>query len=372
MNLRKKPVYTYEDQPVKKKPMPKLEWAKEHSVDSPQRQPDHSDSTPTNPPQIPLEDIPFKSRKEWQEEKKQTKKDKKKKSPKIKKEKPPKRPGQSRITKRGVLGGVSIFLALLVAFVLSPLVTKMANEETAIVVRTRQAIPKGTLLEESQFQQVTIPARGLSKNTVTEIDSITGKYAAVDIPAEDTMLMSKVSDNIPFPDSYLYELPEGKQAMSIRLKTFESGLSGKLIPGDIVSVYASLDSEEAKETYLATAPPELRYVSILSVTTETGADYDKQAEKNEEELPLTVELLVTDRQAQALAGLNQESTIHLALVCRGNPEYMEQLLEAQKQILTELEEAEQQQAEGSEPTKEEVPAEEQTEHEEPQEVATVE
>ncbi len=321
---------------------------------APTREETASDSTPTDPPSIPLGNFPIKTRKEVREEQKQQKKAKKAKPPKVKKEKPPKAPRQSRITKRGMLGMASIFCALLVAFVLSPLVTRMANEETAVVVRTKQAISKGSLLEASSFQTVTVPARGLSKNAVTDISSITGKYAAVDIPAEDTMLVSKVSDSIPFPDSYLYELPAGKQAMSVRIKTFESGLSGKLLKDDIVSVYASLDNEEAKETYLAAAPLELRYVPILSVTTETGSDYDKQAAGDkEEELPLTVELLVTERQAQALAGLNQNSNIHLALVCRGNPEYMKYLLEAQEQVLAELEKAEQAQAEEEEAAEEE-------------------
>jgi pilus assembly protein CpaB len=367
MNLRKKPVYLYEDEPVKRKPKPKLSWAREAAT-KPLPEEGSPDSTPADPPSIPLEDFPFKTRKEIAEEQKQQKKAKKAKPPKVKKEKPPKAPRQSRITKRGVLGMASIFCALLVAFVLSPLVTKMANEEMTLAVYTKYPISKGALLQASDFQTVTVPVRGLSQNAVTDIESITGKYAAVDIPAEDIMLTSKVSDRIPFPDSYLYELPQGKQAMSVRIKTFESGLSGKLIPGDIVSVYASLDNEEAKETYLAAAPLELRYVPILSVTTETGSDYNKQAAADkEEELPLTVELLVTERQAQALAGLNQNSNIHLALVCRGNPEYMEHLLEAQKQILAELEEAERAQAE------EEVAEEESnTEAEEVQEVEAVE
>lgn len=368
MNLRKKPVYLYEDEPVKKKPKPKLSWTQE-AAPKPLTEEILPDSTPTDPPSIPLEDFPFKTRKEIREEQKQQKKAKKAKPPKVKKEKPPKAPRQTRITKRGMLGMASIFCALLVAFVLSPMVTKMVNEETAVVVRTKQAIPKGSMLEASSFQTVTVPARGLSKHAVTDINSITGKYAAVDIPAEDTMLVSKVSDSIPFPDSYLYELPEGKQAMSVRIKTFESGLSGKLIAGDIVSAYATLDNEEAKETYLAAAPLELRYVPILSVTTETGSDYDKQAAGvKEEELPLTVELLVNERQAQALAGLNQNSNIHLALVCRGNPEYMQDLLNAQKQILAQLEEAEQAQAEEEEAAEEKSD----TEAEEAQEVEAVE
>ncbi len=41
MNLRKKPVYLYEDEPVKKKPKPKLSWTQEAAP-----KPSREDATP--------------------------------------------------------------------------------------------------------------------------------------------------------------------------------------------------------------------------------------------------------------------------------------------------------------------------------------
>ncbi|WRS29008.1 Flp pilus assembly protein CpaB (plasmid) [Oscillospiraceae bacterium MB08-C2-2] len=280
--------------------------------------------------------------------------DKKKKKPKKqKKEKPPKaEKRQFPLSKRGIIGAVCIFFALLVAFVLSPYVTRITNETMGSVIRATVDISKGSLLEDSSFTVESIPEKAIPKNALGSLDQLRGQYAAVEITAGDTMLDTKVSPDIPFADAYLYTLPQGKQAMSVRIRNMENGLSGKLVQSDVVSVYASVETAD-KENYLAVAPPELRYVSVLSVTTETGANYDKNdsAEGQAEELPVTVELLVSDRQAQALAGLNQGGSIHLSLVTRGDPEYATTLLQLQEETLVALIQKEEKEA-GQEPSTE--------------------
>ncbi len=74
-------------------------------------------------------------------------------------------------------------------------------------------------------------------------------------------------------------------------------------------------------------PPELQYVEVISVTASSGYDANTgEAVGDEKELPSTVTLLVTTEQAKVLAGLEQESELHLALVYRGAPENADEFI----------------------------------------------
>ena len=84
-------------------------------------------------------------------------------------------------------------------------------------------------------------------------------------------------------------------------------------------------------------PPELQYVEVISVTASSGYDANTgEAVGEEKELPSTVTLLVTTEQAKVLAGLEQESELHLALVYRGTAENASAFIEAQDALIEEL------------------------------------
>ena len=102
---------------------------------------------------------------------------------------------------------------------------------------------------------------------------------------------------------------------------------------DIVSVLVA-DYKGMGETVI---PPELQYVEVISVTASSGYDANTgEAVEDEKELPSTVTLLVTTEQAKVLAGLEQESELHLALVYRGAPENAEEFIAAQDALIEEL------------------------------------
>lgn len=96
--------------------------------------------------------------------------------------------------------------------------------------------------------------------------------------------------------------------MSVTIKSFATGLSGKLKSGDIVSVLVA----DYQETGKTVTPPELQYVEIISVTASTGYDANtgEATTEDEKELPSTVTVLVRHEQAQVLAGLEQDAKIH--------------------------------------------------------------
>ena len=145
----------------------------------------------------------------------------------------------------------------------------------------------------------------------------------------------KLSDAPAAENAYLYSLDGSQQAISVSIKSFAEGLSGKLQSGDIVSVIAP-DYKQQGQTVV---PAELQYVEIISVTASSGYDANTGAPADEEEdkeLPDTVTLLVSPEQAKVLAELEAEGTIHLALVYRGDRKNAEKFLAAQDEIILEL------------------------------------
>ena len=84
----------------------------------------------------------------------------------------------------------------------------------------------------------------------------------------DYILASKLSNKPAAENAYLYSLDGSKYAISVTIKSFATGLSGKLESGDIVSVLVA-DYQGMGETVI---PPELQYVEVISVTASSGYD----------------------------------------------------------------------------------------------------
>lgn len=121
--------------------------------------------------------------------------------------------------------------------------------------------------------------------------------------------------------------------MSVTIKSFATGLSGKLQSGDIVSVIVA-DYQGKGETVI---PPELQYVEVISVTASTGYDANTgDASTEDKELPSTVTVLVLPEQAKALAELEQDAKIHLALIYRGTQDAAQKFISAQDALIEEL------------------------------------
>ncbi len=157
-----------------------------------------------------------------------------------------------------------------------------------------------------------------------------GEPAAEEPAAEDPAAEEPAAEN-----AYLYHLTGEKQAISVTVKAFANGLSGKLKSGDIVSVIAP-DYRKQGKTVI---PAELQYVEVIAVTANSGYDANTGEELEDgadRELPGTVTLLVTPEQSMVLAELEADGKLHLSLVYRGDEKSAGQFLEAQNQMLTEL------------------------------------
>ena len=232
---------------------------------------------------------------------------------------------------RTVIGVLCILLALIICFGVTPLFSRSASEKTEIV-RVTKDIKEGDEITAEMVQTVEVGAYNLPQNLMTDKKEVVGKYATADLVAGDYILSSKLSAVPAAENAYLYNLDGTKQAISVTIKSFATGLSGKLESGDIVTVIVA-DYQGKGETAI---PPELQYVEVISVTASSGYDANTGEAVDEKELPSTVTLLVTTEQAKVLAELEQDSELHLALVYRGTPENAAKFIAAQDALIKEL------------------------------------
>ena len=155
--------------------------------------------------------------------------------------------------------------------------------------------------------------------------TVVGKYAATDLYAGDYLLPTKLSENNKSADDVLLSLNGEKMAISVNIEDFATGLSDKLENGDIVSLIVYDDEEE--KSFI---PEKLKYVRVITTTTSDGIDKD---ENTEGENAATVTLLVRPEQAELLAQYNNNTTIHFALVYRGDDAKADEYIRMQDEYL---------------------------------------
>lgn len=263
---------------------------------------------------------------------------------------------------RTVIGVVCIVLSLVICFAVTPLFNQSISEKTEIV-RVVKPVKVGEEITADKVKTVEVGSYNLPDDVVKNTDTAIGRFASADLVPGDYIIASKIADEPAAENAYLYNLNGEKQAISVSVKAFANGLSGKLQSGDIVSVIAP----DYKKQGATVIPAELQYVEVIAVTANSGYDANtgEQAEEDsEKELPGTVTLLVTPEQAKVLAELEADGKLHIALVYRGDKTNAAAFITAQESVLLELyppaeEEPEQnsseQAANGAESTESEVP-----------------
>lgn len=235
---------------------------------------------------------------------------------------------------RTVLGVLCIVLSLIICFAVTPLFNKAMSEKTEIV-RVVKPISVGEEITSDMVKTIEVGSYNLPDDVVKHSDTVVGAFTSADLTPGDYILTSKIAEEPAAENAYLYHLTGEKQAISVTVKAFANGLSGKLKSGDIVSVIAP-DYRKQGKTVI---PAELQYVEVIAVTANSGYDANTGEELEDgadRELPGTVTLLVTPEQSMVLAELEADGKLHLSLVYRGDEKSAGQFLEAQNQILTEL------------------------------------
>lgn len=235
---------------------------------------------------------------------------------------------------RIVVGLMCIVTALIICFGLTPMFNDALKSKVEIV-RVSTEIKKGGEITPKMLTTVEVGGYNLPSNVVYKTEDVVGKYANADLYKGDYVLASKLSETPQLKNEYLTGLNGTNRAISVTIKSFAAGLSGKLERGDIVSLIAS-DVGEARQTLI---PAELQYMEIIATTASSGADNNVQEEPEDgedTELASTITVLATPEQARLLAELEQTGKLHAAMVYRGDSEKAQKFLDEQTKVLEEL------------------------------------
>ena len=235
-----------------------------------------------------------------------------------------------KLNNRFIFGILSLVLAAVIAFVALPTIARQTNGKTEIV-RITQPVLKGEKITSDNAEVVEVGGYNLPPNVAHSMDDVEGLYVTADLAAGDYILTSKVSTVPVSSDVALNDIPSGKVAISLSVKTLASGLSDKLQPNDIIRIYHFLETAEEV--------PELRFVKVLSVTDSDGINVDNTKEPAEDEEPqqsATITVLASPEQARIITEMENDGVAHVALISRNNDQLAEELLAEQDKTLQEI------------------------------------
>ena len=235
-----------------------------------------------------------------------------------------------KLNNRFIFGILSLVLAAVIAFVALPTIARQTNGKTEIV-RITQPVLKGEKITSDNAEVVEVGGYNLPSNVAHSMEDVEGLYVTAELAAGDYILTSKVSTVPVSSDVALNDIPSGKVAISLSVKTLASGLSDKLQPNDIIRIYHFLETAEEV--------PELRFVKVLSVTDSDGINVDNTKEPTEDEEPqqsATITVLASPEQARIITEMENDGVAHVALISRNNDQLAEELLAEQDKTLQEI------------------------------------
>lgn len=235
-----------------------------------------------------------------------------------------------KMNNRFFFGILSIILAAVIAFVAIPTISRQTNGKTEII-RISEPVARGDAITKDDVELVEVGSYNLPSNIARTMEDVVGRYATADLSVGDYILSSKISLTPISSDIQLSNIPSGKVAISLTVKTLASGLSDKLQSGDIIRIYHFLDT--------VTEVPELQFVKVLAVTSDDGLNVDngEELQKDEEKKPTaTITVLASPEQAKIITGFENDGSMHVALITRNNDKLAEELLAKQDETLTTL------------------------------------
>lgn len=228
---------------------------------------------------------------------------------------------EKALKKRIAIGVGALAVGGAIAFGVVPAVVRQNNRKE-MVVRVTSPIGVGEKIVTGQAGNVKLEQvfdADQPSDAETNLSAVDGKAAKVAMNPKDTVTSAKISDSAQV-------VPDGKQEISVPVKSNAAGLTGGLQAGDIVSVYGVSSNTSIGSAYSLDA---LKYVKVLSYYNGSTTS-SSNGTTNVSNATLT--LLVTSKQAQALAAWDN-STLHFALVSRGDTNKANDLLKQQDTIL---------------------------------------
>ncbi|OJU08707.1 MAG: hypothetical protein BGN88_05225, partial [Clostridiales bacterium 43-6] len=199
-----------------------------------------------------------------------------------------------------VIFAICLILSGIIAFVIVPTSNESVSGAVEIV-RVSKQIEKNTVISDDMLEYATVIPMGLPDDIIKEKQAIIGKVAAVTLLPQDNLVPQKFTDTYSITNKELYNMDNPNNlAVSISVKTLAASMSGKLLPGDVVSLYGF--SLENKSLVLY---DDLIYVEVLAITNSKAEDLDKRTANSESDtsdvvIPSTITLSVNRTQAKEL------------------------------------------------------------------------
>lgn len=221
------------------------------------------------------------------------------------------------IKNRYVIFVLCLILAGVIAFVIVPKSNKNMAESVYVVKVTKQ-IEKNTQITEDMLEIKQMPKQAVTQSTITDKKQIVGKVSNVQLLPEDNLVMQKFTEVGTETDKALYEMDNSEQlAISVTLANLASSVSGKIQPGDVVSVYGFINETKQLADYT-----DLQYIEVIGVSNSSAEELstrnsDSETDSSDKVVPATVTLSVNRNQAQELVVLENTSSIHIVFVGRG-------------------------------------------------------
>lgn len=221
------------------------------------------------------------------------------------------------IKNRYVIFAACLLLAGIIAFVIVPSGNKR-NTEMIDVVKAVNVIDKNTVITDEMLKIEQYPKNTQPQSVITDKKTIIGKIAAVTILPEDNLIPQKFSDLKSITDMEFYKMNSGeKLAVSVTVPSLAAGVSAKLLPGDVVSVYGFINDTKELKAY-----EDLTYVEVLAVTNSSAEDLSSRTANSESDttdkvIPAAITFSVNRNQARELIELEKTGTVHIAFVGRG-------------------------------------------------------
>ena len=271
------------------------------------------------------------------------------------------------IRNKFIIGILCIAIGVTAGFILLPRSQRSEITMTQ-VVRLTKNVKAGDQLTAENMETTSIPTASAPGGASSTMEAYRGKYAVTQLFAGDILTTTKVRDTLV--DPVAAGAAKGKQLVSLTVPTLTAGVSGALLPGDVVSVMVtskitqfnqqlgllvateqstistppeSGDGKEQEtgdgsesdtpstvsqtllssiqkesETYI---PEELRYLEVCKITSSDGTDALVNTAKDPDvpnRLPATITFYVTEEQALKLAEVEQNGDIHIAFLARGD------------------------------------------------------
>ncbi|MGW7518395.1 Flp pilus assembly protein CpaB [Streptomyces sp. NPDC054796] len=194
--------------------------------------------------------------------------------------------------------------------------SKVGPEATAYELKAD--VPAYRALNASQFTEVSMPERWLPETAVTDLADVRGKIASNAL-RKGSLLQSDMMAARP-------ELKPGQQEIAIMIDA-ETGVAGKINPGNEVNIYATFEGEQRtggkgggetpSQSKVIVTGAKVIDVGKLSPLNDSGEQDERTRQRERDGVPITFALSTVDAQRVAYAESFAEH-VRLALVAPGD------------------------------------------------------